>query len=154
MATSLGQIIRERRMDLGLTQEELAERIGVTVRQSDVSRLERNKIGLPHRGRLEQIAAALELSLGELLVASGWAGAIGLAEEGSTPALAAAQGADAPTPVRTAPAHLNDAIERAELLILRSELAIAMSQDTASRVNEALQRRNRHTAPENAVVTG
>ena len=72
MSQSLGTFIRERRQDLGLTQEELAERIGGSVRQADVSRLETNRIALPRRERLEAIAAALEVSLGELLLRTGW----------------------------------------------------------------------------------
>jgi transcriptional regulator with XRE-family HTH domain len=72
---TLGQAIRSRRTELALTQEELAERIGEGVRQAEVSRLERDRIGLPRRARLERIATALELPLGELLAQSGWAGA-------------------------------------------------------------------------------
>ena len=72
MTSSLGDFIRERRQDLGLTQEELAERLGGNVRQSDVSRLESNRVAMPRRERLLQIAQALEVSLGELLVSSGW----------------------------------------------------------------------------------
>jgi transcriptional regulator with XRE-family HTH domain len=73
---SLGSTIRARRGELGLTQEELAERIsadGEYLRQSDVSRLERGAVELPRRARLERIAAALGLSTGELLARSGWA---------------------------------------------------------------------------------
>jgi transcriptional regulator with XRE-family HTH domain len=69
---TLGTFIRERRQDLGLTQEELAERVGESVRQSDISRLERDQITLPRRDRLEAIATALEVSTGELLVRTGW----------------------------------------------------------------------------------
>jgi transcriptional regulator with XRE-family HTH domain len=72
MSVSLGNFIRERRQDLGLTQEQLAERIGETVRQAEVSRLEHNRISLPRRDRLTALAAALEVSLGELLVRTGW----------------------------------------------------------------------------------
>ena len=74
MAT-LGETIRARRDELGLTQEQLAERLGYGVRQSEISRLEHNRIHLPRRERLEQIAEALGLPLGELLAASGWSGA-------------------------------------------------------------------------------
>lgn len=77
--TTLGAVIRERRIELGLTQEELAERIGPTFRQSEVSRLERGRVALPRRRRLEAIAAALDLPVGELLAASGWAGAAAIA---------------------------------------------------------------------------
>lgn len=69
---SLGALIRARRAALGLTQEALAERIDPNLRQSDISRLESDHIGLPRRQRLEAIAAALDLPLGELLSVSGW----------------------------------------------------------------------------------
>jgi transcriptional regulator with XRE-family HTH domain len=75
MPNSLGQRIRERRIELGLTQEALAERIGDGVRQAEVSRLEHDRVVLPRRQRLEHIARALEMPLGTLLVESGWAGA-------------------------------------------------------------------------------
>jgi transcriptional regulator with XRE-family HTH domain len=74
----LGAVIKARRQELGWTQEELAERIsrdGEYVRQSEISRIESGKIVLPRRDRLERIAAALDLPLGELLARSGWAGA-------------------------------------------------------------------------------
>jgi transcriptional regulator with XRE-family HTH domain len=72
MSTSLGSFIRERRQELGLTQEQLADRIGASVRQAEVSRLENDRIILPRRQRLELLAAALDVSLGELLTRSGW----------------------------------------------------------------------------------
>ena len=72
---TLADLIRQRRIEMGLTQEQLADRIGLGTRQADISRLERGRVGLPRRERLERIAAALELPLGELLVRSGWAGA-------------------------------------------------------------------------------
>ena len=72
MPETLGALIRERRRDLGLTQEQLAERIGEGVRQSDISRLERDQMSLPRRDRLQQIAASLDLSIGDLLVLTGW----------------------------------------------------------------------------------
>jgi transcriptional regulator with XRE-family HTH domain len=72
---TLGDVIRERRIALNLTQEELAERIGDGVRQAEVSRLERGRVSLPRRKRLERIAAALDIPLGELLARAGWAAA-------------------------------------------------------------------------------
>ena len=72
---TLGRTIRDRRQELGLTQEELADRIGAGVTQSEVSRLERGKIRLPRRERFERLAGALGLPPGELLARSGWAGA-------------------------------------------------------------------------------
>ena len=80
---TLGATIRARRLELGWTQEELARRIagdGEFLGQSDVSRLERGRIGLPRRRRLERIAAVLGLPLGELLACSGWAHADQAAE--------------------------------------------------------------------------
>jgi transcriptional regulator with XRE-family HTH domain len=62
-------------MELGLTQEELAERIGDGTRQADVSRLENDRVLLPRRERVERLAEALDVPLGHLLVRSGWAGA-------------------------------------------------------------------------------
>lgn len=59
-------------MELGLTQEELAERVGEGVRQSEISRLEHGRVTLPRRHRLEQIAAALDVSMGDLMVRTGW----------------------------------------------------------------------------------
>lgn len=78
MPDSLGAVIRRRRTELGWSQEELAGRAsgdGDEVRQSDISRLERGRVGLPRRARLLRIAAALGLSPGDLLARSGWAGA-------------------------------------------------------------------------------
>jgi transcriptional regulator with XRE-family HTH domain len=72
MDKTLGQFIRERRQELGLTQEALAERIGGSVRQAEVSRLENDAVSLPRRERMEGIAAALEVSLGDLMVLTGW----------------------------------------------------------------------------------
>jgi len=69
---SLGEAIRLRRLELGMSQEELAELIGPDVRQSDVSRLERGKILFPRLERLNQIAAALGMSIGALLIEAGW----------------------------------------------------------------------------------
>jgi transcriptional regulator with XRE-family HTH domain len=63
-------LIRERRADLGLTQEELADRIGGSATQAEVSRLERGMIMLPRRDRLN--ALALEVTHGSLLLRSGW----------------------------------------------------------------------------------
>ena len=75
---TLGEAIKVRRRELGWSQEELARRMiahgDVTFRQSDVSRLERGKVVLPHRERLEHFAAVLGLSLGEILARAGWPG--------------------------------------------------------------------------------
>lgn len=72
MNKTLGQFIKANRFALGLSQEELAKRIGDGVRQSDISRLERDQIALPRRERLEVIAAGLDVTLGDLLISTGW----------------------------------------------------------------------------------
>ena len=82
---SLGSVIRARRIELGLTQAELAERISdidQLVRASDISRLEHDGVELPRRERLERLSAALDLPIGLLLARSGWAKA-GLATRSS-----------------------------------------------------------------------
>lgn len=72
---TLGKFIRRRREELGLTQEALAELVGDGVRQAEISRLENDRIVLPRRQRLEQIADALDVPIGVLLARSGWVGA-------------------------------------------------------------------------------
>jgi transcriptional regulator with XRE-family HTH domain len=69
---SLGNYVRERRVELGLTQEELAFRIGGSATQAEISRLERGAIAFPRRQRLDALATALEVTLGSLLIHSGW----------------------------------------------------------------------------------
>ena len=75
---TLGDVIKARRLELGWTQIDLADRVAArgdpAFRQSDVSRLERGNVTLPHRVRLERIAIVLGLPLGELLERSGWSG--------------------------------------------------------------------------------
>jgi transcriptional regulator with XRE-family HTH domain len=68
----LGEYIRERRHQLGLSQEQLAERVGGTYSQGDISRLERGHIELPHLETLIKLASVLEVPVGNLLIAGGW----------------------------------------------------------------------------------
>src|SRR5690242_9251699 len=92
---TLGDVIRRRRQQLGWSQEELAARASGPddeVRQSDISRLELGKVGLPRRARLQRIATALDMPLGELLARSGWAAA------GSTRSVPAIDALNAPAP--------------------------------------------------------
>jgi transcriptional regulator with XRE-family HTH domain len=70
---TLGRAIRDARRAKGWTQEALALKIDDGLTQSDVSRLERDKVSLPRRDRLERIAGALGIPTGELLASSGWA---------------------------------------------------------------------------------
>ena len=72
----LGAAVRARRAELGLTQEELADRMAalgdVNVRQSDISRIESGQVQLPRYERLVCLAQALELTLAELFTRAGW----------------------------------------------------------------------------------
>lgn len=65
-AKTLGNFVAGRRRELGLTQAQLAERLHLT--DKAVSRWERG-VGLPDLATLEPLAAALEVSLTELLTA-------------------------------------------------------------------------------------
>ncbi|MEV4129686.1 helix-turn-helix transcriptional regulator [Nocardia sp. NPDC049707] len=58
LAIELANAIRERRLELGLTQSQLAQRAGL--HQPDVSRLESGG-GTPTIGMLDRLAHALEL---------------------------------------------------------------------------------------------
>ena len=69
---TLGQFIRANRLAMGMTQEELAARVGDNVRQSDISRLEKDGVDFPRRERLDAIAVALGVTLGDLLISTGW----------------------------------------------------------------------------------
>lgn len=75
LARSLGETIRQRREELGWSQDRLAEMVDDRMRQGDVSALERGKVKLPRRERLDRVARALNLTTGELLARSGWANA-------------------------------------------------------------------------------
>lgn len=66
----LGRAIRARREQLGLSQEELADRLGRS--QSLVSRLERGAADWPDPAMFRALAAALELPPAELLEAAGY----------------------------------------------------------------------------------
>jgi transcriptional regulator with XRE-family HTH domain len=144
---TLGQAIRSRRTELALTQEELAERIGEGVRQAEVSRLERDRIGLPRRARLDRIATALELPLGELLARSGWAGADSfnwtsqshvmapLATSQSGPELDAGQSTDL-----AATSQLSAIIEQARETINRTHDLLSRSDQTYDLVLRSVYR--------------
>ena len=75
--TTIGQLLRRYRTRAGLTQEELAERAGLSVRGiSDLERGERNR---PHRDTVAMLADALALSpadRGALLAAARMPGAL------------------------------------------------------------------------------
>lgn len=140
---TLGDAIRTRRQELGWSQEDLAKRIAdhgdEAFRQSDVSRLERGKVTLPRRERLEHIAAVLELSLGELLARSGWTGAASaFASErsphpGGQDARRDSRPGGASSPLPGSPANESAAISQ----YLRQ--LIAQAHETRTRTQEVLR---------------
>lgn len=67
---TLGAHVRDRRKALGLTQVELAERLGWS--QERISVLENGKYGMPSLPLLARLAEALEVSLGGLLETVGY----------------------------------------------------------------------------------
>lgn len=156
--TTLGQVIRLRRIELGLTQEALAERVGDGVRQAEISRLEHDGVALPRRQRLEQLALALEMPMGVLLARSGWMGAdgefpsipIAVADrEGGIAILQFGAGSttgEAPAGAKPDVPRLHDAITRAEQVIHDSEAAIEKSQITYSQVENMLNQQCRRKA--------
>src|ERR1051326_7900168 len=60
--TPLGDQLRQYRTDAGLTQEELAERAGLSVRA--LSDIERGISRAPYRATLDRLASALDLDAG------------------------------------------------------------------------------------------
>ncbi|HEU0113093.1 MAG TPA: helix-turn-helix transcriptional regulator [Thermomicrobiales bacterium] len=68
----LSELARSRRLELHLTQTEVAERMGGAVYQADVSQIERGVVRSPRRERLVALAAALELPYETVFAASGW----------------------------------------------------------------------------------
>jgi transcriptional regulator with XRE-family HTH domain len=69
---TLGKYVYDRRRALKLSQEQLADQIGGNFGQSDVSRIERGLVQQPRMTTMVRLATALEVSVGDLLIASGW----------------------------------------------------------------------------------
>ena len=65
----LGQLVRERREELGLSQREVAALIGKT--PSALSAIEHGRVLIPSRETRDQIGAVLRLTNVEMLVAAG-----------------------------------------------------------------------------------
>ena len=65
----LGSLIRNQRMDLNLTQVEVADRVGIS--QTYLSNLERGRVHLPDVDVRRRLAEALRLSHVDILIAAG-----------------------------------------------------------------------------------
>ncbi len=87
-AKTLGDFIAGRRRELGMTQAQLAARLHLT--DKAVSRWERG-VGLPDLATLEPLAAALEVSLAELMTARRQPQPLPEAEEAAARTLALAR---------------------------------------------------------------
>jgi transcriptional regulator with XRE-family HTH domain len=83
---TLGTYIRQRRKELGLSQEALGERIGKD--QTYVSQVERGAITMPSIEMLEAFARVLRVRRVDLLQAAGWA------ENADAPPMAEAEPVD------------------------------------------------------------
>ena len=134
--STLGEAIRTRRIELGLTQEQLAEKLGDGVRQAEISRLEHDAVTLPRRERMERLASALDLPLGLLLASSGWTGAEqvfppGAASE-STPADGAVELEHVLDEAKEVVAHLEVLVDAAQEAITQAP-GIALSSDAGDR---------------------
>jgi len=147
---NLGQVVRARRIALGLSQEALAVRVsdlGSEIDQADISRIELGKVDLPRRRRLEHLAAALELSLGELLEASGWVGAAERFVDDTnvpSPPHESPKSTPVAAPVPDLPAI--PTLRRVTLdppatmeAILRLRTAVIVSQDSVARADQLLK---------------
>ncbi|QFR02206.1 tetratricopeptide repeat protein [Streptomyces phaeolivaceus] len=96
----LGELLRDHRRRLGLTQEELAERAGVSVRT--ISHLETGRINRPRPATMRQLAEALALADEPLQQFAQAA----TDRPGTTPTLAPMSPAPEPRPGWNAPAQL------------------------------------------------
>jgi transcriptional regulator with XRE-family HTH domain len=133
---SLGTAILQRRMELGLTQAALAERVATCgdwgFRQSDISRLERGIVTLPHFTRMRSLAAALELPVGELLAKSGWTGAEGAfpTTDVQRPGQSHAEPDETGDNQPSAPAGSSEEIQQLRQEIMRLRETVEMLQET------------------------
>lgn len=69
---TLGEFVRASRESAGLSQEEFASLVGDGMSASDVSQLERGKVGLPKPPRMIALAKALKVWVVDLYVAAGF----------------------------------------------------------------------------------
>jgi len=67
---ALGEVVRRRRLELGLTQHELAARSGLS--RPAIAAIETGRIALPGRDELASLAGALRVTVLDLLAASGY----------------------------------------------------------------------------------
>lgn len=76
--TPLGRLVYDRRREMGLTQEEVSVRVGMS--QEWTSMLERGRIKQPRVSALQRLAKVLELPTEQVILASGMASTRGAAQ--------------------------------------------------------------------------
>jgi transcriptional regulator with XRE-family HTH domain len=69
-SVTIGDLIRSRREALGLSRDELAQRLGPSMHAGDLYQLESARVLMPSWPRLLRLAEALDLSLDQLRTAS------------------------------------------------------------------------------------
>lgn len=77
MTTPLGELVKTRRKDLNMTQEELADKVGMSQRW--VSNLETGGVKRSRIDTLQQLSVALSLPLDDLVIAAGMAESVSAA---------------------------------------------------------------------------
>jgi transcriptional regulator with XRE-family HTH domain len=70
---TIADILRERRLELGLSRAELARYVAPNCQPSDIDVLESHRMLMPSWIRLRQLAEALEVPVDELLPSDGHA---------------------------------------------------------------------------------
>lgn len=93
---SIHATIRSHRLRLGMTEQQLADRVGVT--RAAVQQWEREGGTAPRRSKQQDVANALEISLAELLGAAPPAGEIAATHGEMLPSAAPAVMAPTPAP--------------------------------------------------------
>jgi len=125
---SIGQLIRERRLALGMTQEQLEQRTGVS--QTYISQIERGHTQRPEPATLRALSSVLGVPLRDLEIAAGWIvvetvirDGVGIEVTGCLPARASSvPEEDDPMLVRVLPEMLAGAIDPFALIVETDEM--------------------------------
>jgi transcriptional regulator with XRE-family HTH domain len=133
MTRTFAQVIRARRREMGLSQEQFAALLGEGVRQSEVSRLERGNVLMPRRERLQRIAEVIDVPVGELLMLTSWAEADAGAPDAPVqgeprPALAAESADGLRDAIHEVVDRMRAAAERTRHILEESDATGAVSQ--------------------------
>lgn len=103
---TLGELIRRRRLELGLTQKEVEARSGGFLSQNYISQVERGEVERPAFDRLEAFAAILQLSVNDVKIAAGYP-VVTVLKEGTDAGSVSASETARVTVVPVEPGHLD-----------------------------------------------